>query len=124
VRPTELRKASLSAVSARTFSRASKNLLAALVGFGIATFGQPANAFVAEVATSIAAATVGDDEQLQDAISSAVTDVLRRAIAFTPSVVQLQEVKLVGDRIYLLLLIADPDGEETLKAFAADQPTY
>jgi len=30
--------------------------------------------------------------------------------------------KLVGDRIYLLLLIADPDGEETLKTFGAAEP--
>ena len=99
-----------------------KSLLAAVLGLGVVTLSQPANAFVAEVATSIPAATVDDDGQLQEAIHSAVRNVLEHAIAFTPSLVRLQDVKLVGDRIYLLLLIADPDGEETLKTFGAARP--
>ena len=52
-------------------------------------------------------------------MAAAITNILRQAIAFSPSLVELQSAKLVGDRIYILLLIADPDGEETLKAFEA-----
>jgi hypothetical protein len=99
-----------------------KTLLAALICFTVATLTSPANAFVAQVATSIPAAGVDNDAQLQAAVYSAIKDVLAQAIAFTPSMVQLQGAKLVGDRIYLLLLIADPDGEETLKTFEAAGP--
>jgi hypothetical protein len=99
-----------------------KTLLAAVIGLGVATLALPANAFLAEVATSIPAATVGDDEQLQAALQSAVKDVLEQAIAFKPSLVQLQDVRRVGDRIYLLFLVADSDGENTLRTFEATEP--
>ena len=39
-------------------------------------------------------------------------DVLHHAIAFTPILVTLQTARVVGDRIYILLLIADGEGEE------------
>jgi hypothetical protein len=97
----------------------SKTLLAALVVLGLTALATPAHAFVAEVATSISAATVQDDAQLADAVYAAIRDVVKQAIAFTPSLVQLQSARLVGDRIYLLLLIADAEGEETLKAFGS-----
>jgi hypothetical protein len=36
---------------------------------------------------------------------------------------QLQQAKVVGGRLYILLLIADPEGEEPLKLFATEEPT-
>jgi hypothetical protein len=100
-----------------------KSVLAGVIGAGVLALAYPAHALVAEVATSIAASTLANDEDLQVAIQSAVMDVLKRAVAFTPSLVQLQQAKLVGGRIYLLLLIADPEGEETLRVFATEQST-
>ena len=79
----------------------------------------PAHAFVAQVATSIPSSAIASDSQLQAALNAAVEAILKQAIAFSPSVVELQAAKLVGDRIYILLLVADQDGEETLKAFQA-----
>jgi len=79
----------------------------------------PAHAFVAQVATSIPSSAIDTDSQLDAALAAAVNAILKQAIAFSPSRVELQAAKLVGDRIYILLLIADPDGEETLKAFEA-----
>jgi hypothetical protein len=98
-------------------------VFAALIALAVAGPAVPVSAFVAQVATSIPAATVDSDAQLQEAVYSAVKDMLKHAIAFTPSLVQLQSAKLVGDRIYILLLVADPDGEETLKAFEAAERT-
>jgi hypothetical protein len=34
----------------------------------------------------------------------------------------MQHARVVGDRIYIMLLIADADGEETMKALAAEEP--
>jgi hypothetical protein len=99
-----------------------RTLLAALIGLTVTTLAPPAHAFVAEVATSIPTASVDNEAQLQEAIHSVVRTILTQAIAFTPSLMQLQDVKLVGDRIYLLFLIADPDGEEALKTFGAAEP--
>jgi len=91
-------------------------LLAAAAGLVPAA---PAEAFVAQVATSIPWSAIDTDAQLQTAVAAAVRDIIKQAIAFSPSLVELQSARQVGDRIYILLLVADPDGEETLKAFEA-----
>ena len=100
-----------------------KRLLPGIIGLAMVAVAQPVSAFVAEVATSIPAAASDDEATLREAVFAAIKDVLKQAIAFTPSLVQLQSVKVVGDRIYLLLLVADPDGEETLKAIETVEPT-
>src|SRR5436309_9960591 len=94
-----------------------KTILPAFIAFSVAMAVSPANAFVDQVATSIPTAGVDNDAQLQEALYAAIKDVLTQAIVFRPSLVQLQRAKLVGDRIYLLLLMADPDGEEMLRRF-------
>jgi hypothetical protein len=99
----------------------SKSLIAVLIAAGLAAFAQPAHAFIAEVATSISAAALADDTQLEQAIQKAFRDVLEQAIAFTPSMVELRDVKRLGDRVYLLFLVADADGEQALKAFVDSQ---
>ena len=96
-----------------------KTLLVSLIGFAVAAPAVPANAFVAQVATSIPAAAIEDDAQFREAVYTAIQGVIKRAIAFTPSLVELQSAKVVGDRLFLLLLVADPEGEETLKTFEA-----
>jgi len=46
------------------------------------------------------------------AVREALDDVATHAVAFTPTTVSLREAKLAGDRIYLLVLLADRVGEE------------
>jgi hypothetical protein len=77
---------------------------------------------VVQAITSIRT-TPGDDEaELRRAFKAAVADVLDHAIAFTPTVVTVRSVRVVGDRIYILLLFADADGEELMKPFLTDEP--
>ena len=97
-----------------------KGLVAALIGLAIAVSADPSAAYVAAITTSIPIASAGDDDQLKDALSSAIDDVLHHAIAFTPTVVTLQSARVVDDRIYILLLIADGDGEEMLQKLSAE----
>ena len=100
----------------------TKLLAAALIGCAITPFAPPANAFVIQVATSIPTDSIEDETELGGAMYAAIKDVMKQAIAFTPSLVELRSAKLVGDRLYLLILLADPDGEETLKAFESTDP--
>ncbi len=46
------------------------------------------------------------------AVRAAVDDVATHVVAFTATTVSLREAKLAGDRIYLLVLLADRVGEE------------
>ena len=91
-----------------------RHLVAAGVALALAWFENPALAYVAEVTTSVSVSGVENPTQLNEAIHSAVDDVLTQAIAFTPTVVILTDARRVGDRLYLRLLIADQDGEKML----------
>ena len=82
----------------------------------------PASAFVVEVTTSVAVADADDQRQLKTALQAAVDNVLNDAISFTPTVILLTHAVLVGDRLYVRLLLADQDGERTFNDLQPDEP--
>jgi len=93
-----------------------KTLLAAtLIGLATVTCATSAAAYVVAVPASCPADVVDDDGALDAAIGSAVDDVLSHAIAFSPTFVTVQTARVVGDRVYILLLIGDSEGEKLLK---------
>jgi|SRR5499433_2093690 len=96
------------------------SLIAVLIALAITTLATPALAYVVQITTTIDLANVADKEQLRQAVESAIEDVLANAITFSPTVVTLENARVVGDRMYLLLLIADAEGEKTLEAFSAE----
>lgn len=97
-----------------------KTLWAAIIGLAITALADPATAYVVQVTTSIPTANAADDAQLKNAFESAINDVLNDAIAFAPTVVTVQNARVIGDRIYILLLIADEDGEKTMERLSAE----
>jgi len=99
-----------------------KTFLVAIVGLIVIALSTPAMAYVVEITTSIELASVADRDQLRGAVESAIADILTNAIAFSPTVVTVQNARVVGDRIYLLLLIADADGEKTLETISTVGP--
>jgi hypothetical protein len=99
-----------------------KRILTAIVGLAIVAFATTASAFVVEITTSIPAVTAADDADLKEALQSAIDDAVKHAIRFTPTLVTLQSARLVGDRIYIMLLVVDREGEETMKRLGADDP--
>lgn len=86
--------------------------LAALLVLALAT---PATAYLVEITTSIALEATGDEVRLRDALQSAVDDALTGAIAFRPTLVVLTDAAVVGDRVFIRLLVADEDGERTFR---------
>ena len=91
------------------------HLLAAIVTLALVESATPAMAYVVAITTSIDLASAADDEHLRRALESAIDDVLHNAIAFAPTVVTVQDARVVGDRIYILLVIADAEGEKALE---------
>ena len=81
------------------------------LGLAVLCTANPAAAYVIEALTSISADQATDKETLEQAIRTAVDDVAAHAVAFTPTVVLLRDAKLIGDRIYLFVLLADEAGE-------------
>ncbi len=84
----------------------------------------PAGAYLIEVTTSVAVSDVDDQRVLQAAVMTAVDGVLKEAIAFTPTLIVLTNATVVGDRLYVRLLVADKDGERTFDELNTppDQP--
>jgi hypothetical protein len=98
-----------------------KTLVAAAALF-LAWSATPAFAFVVEVTTSVAVADADDQRQLKTALQAAVDNVLHDAISFTPTMIVLTHAVLVGDRLYIRLLLADQDGERTFNDLKPDDP--
>ena len=89
------------------------------LGLALLWTAGPAGAYVIEALTSIPASQRGDRAALEKVIEAAVDDLATHAVRFTPTMVSLREAKLVGDRIYLFVLLADADGEAEIEAMKA-----
>lgn len=97
-------------------------LVAAAAALVLAWSATPAAAFVVEVTTSVAVADAEDQGQLKTALQAAVDNVLSDAISFTPTMIVLTHAVLVGDRLYVRLLLADQDGERTFNDLQPHAP--
>jgi hypothetical protein len=97
-----------------------KTLVAACVALAVAGSASPARAYVVEVLTSITIADSEDETKLEERLQAAINDVLRQAIAFTPTVIVLADARVVRDRLYVLLVIADQEGEEMIAKLSAE----
>jgi hypothetical protein len=95
-----------------------KRGLLAAAAIGVLGLATPAPAFVVEVTTSVAVRDADDQAQITRAVRSAVDDVLKEGIAFTPTLVVLTRAMVVGERLYLRVLIADQDGDRTVEDLA------
>ena len=98
-----------------------KNFIVAIVALAAMALASPATAYVVELMTSIDLTDVTDKAQLRQAVESAVENVLANAISFSPTLVTVQNARVVGDRMYLLLLIVDAAGEKALETMADEQ---
>lgn len=98
-----------------------KSVVTALIGFAIVAFAATASAHVVEITTFIPVVEASNEADLRTALESAVDDAVKHAIAFTPTLVTVQKALRVGDRIYLMLLVVDRDGEELMKQLATDE---
>jgi hypothetical protein len=99
-----------------------KTLSAVVAGLAIALSAQVAGAYVVQIVTTAPVAPgtrVEDTSQLGEVTVSAIRDVLSHAIAFTPTVVRIEDARIIGERLYLVLLIADADGEVTIEDLGA-----
>jgi hypothetical protein len=94
-----------------------KYLLAAVILASAALLTGPASAHVVQATTSLPLSDVDmqDKPKLERALKSAVDQVLTDVIAFKPTLVTLTDAQVVGQRLYVRLLIADEDGERTIQ---------
>ncbi len=93
-----------------------KHLLFAVIIGTAAMFGTPAAAHVVQATSSLPLTDldVNDKPKLEQALKTAVNQVVKDTIAFEPTLVALTDAQVIGERLYFRILIADEDGERTL----------
>ncbi len=99
-------------------------LSTAIIGLGIVLSAQVAQAYVVQVVTAVpmrTATSLGDTSQLDDDVMSAIRDVVHHAIAFTPTFLRIQDARIIGQYLYLVLLVADADGEAIIERLGTDK---
>lgn len=94
-------------------------VVATILGLALVATAHQAAAYVVTVATSVPARSIADADELKAAVRSAIDTVLRRAIAFAPTFVTLEAVRIVDGQLYILLVIGDDEGEAMMRALAA-----
>ena len=95
-----------------------KMLVAVAVALALATSAHVASAYVAVVGTDIPIPSAPDAERsarLEAVIWAAIRDVLEHAVAFTPTVVTIEDARIVGDRLHLLIFLSDEAGESVIQ---------
>ena len=83
-----------------------KTLVAVAVALALAASAHAASAYVAVVGTAISVPSAPDAERsarLEEAIWAAIRDVLEHAVAFTPTVVTIEDARIVGEYLSIFL---------------------
>ena len=87
-----------------------------LLGGGVST----TEAGVLEITTSTAAPALDAGQAAMDqAVRAAVDALLRETLGFTPALVVLTRAAVIGDRLYLRLLVTDEEGARAFRDRAA-----
>jgi hypothetical protein len=101
-----------------------KTLVVIAVGLALTLSAHVAAAYVAVVGTAIPIASAPDAAEpanLEKVVRSAIRDVLEHAVAFTPTVVTIQDARIIGDRLYLFIFVSDEGGESGVNPPTRDQ---
>jgi hypothetical protein len=91
-----------------------KTLVAVAVTLALAAAPHVAAAYVAVVGTTIPIPNAPDADRsarLEEVVRAAIRDVLEHAVAFTPTVVTIEDARIIGDRLYLFIFLSDEGGE-------------
>ena len=91
-----------------------KTLVAVTVALALAASAHVAAAYVAVVGTTIPIPSASDAERsahLEETIWAAIRHVLEHAVAFRPTVVTIEDARIIGDRLYLFIFLSDEGGD-------------
>jgi hypothetical protein len=105
----------------RTRQRFTKASLMAGPSLAVMVVATPAPAYVVDAVTAISGDEGADRTRLERAIQDAMDDVAAPAVAFAPTVVALIDARLIGDRIFLFVLLADREEERAVKVLLEER---
>ena len=95
-----------------------KTLGTLVVALALALSAQTAQAHIVQLVTAVPMTVVGgvqDEAAVSNLILTAVKDALRQVVAFMPTLVVVEDARVVGGHLYLLVLAADSEGETLMQ---------
>ena len=95
-----------------------KTLGTLVVALSLALSAHAAHAHIVQLVTVVPVTAddgVQDEAAMSAIILTAVKDALRQAVAFTPSLVLVEDARVVGGFMYLRVLAADLEGETLMQ---------
>jgi hypothetical protein len=95
-----------------------KTLGTLVVALALALSAQTAQAHIVQFVTTVpmtAVDGVQDEAAVSNIILTAVQNALQQAVAFTPTLVVVEDARVVGGHLYLLILAADSEGETMMQ---------
>ena len=95
-----------------------KTLGTLVVALALALSVQTAHAHIVQFVTALPMTAVNgvqDEAAVGAIILTAVKDGLRQAVAFTPTLVVIEDARVVGGHLYLRVLAADREGETAMQ---------
>jgi hypothetical protein len=98
-----------------SWSAIARGLVAGAFVLGSVMVARPALAHVVEVTTTFEMPDSQEPSAMKAALKEAVERVLHETIAFEPTMVALTDARVMGEKLFVKLLIADADGERMLK---------
>ena len=98
-----------------SWSAIARGLVAGALVLGSVAVARPALAHVVEVTTALQMPDSQEPAAMKAALKEAVERILHETIAFEPTVVALTDARVMGEKLFVKLLIADAEGEAMLK---------
>jgi hypothetical protein len=89
-----------------------------VLALALALSAHSAHAHIVQFVTAVpmtAIAGVQDEAAVSAIIRTAVMDALRQAVAFTPTLVLVEDARVVGRHLYLRVIAADSEGETLMQ---------
>jgi hypothetical protein len=88
-----------------------------VVALALALSAQTAQAHIVQFLTAVPMTAVDavQDDAVSNIILTAVKDALRQAVAFMPTLVVVEDARVVGGHLYLRVLAADSEGETLIQ---------
>ena len=98
-----------------SWSAMARGLVAGALVLGSVVLARPALAHVVEVTTALEMPDSQEPAAMKAALKEVVERILHETIAFEPTVVALTDARVMGEKLFVKLLIADAEGEAMLK---------
>ena len=96
--------------------------LVLVAGLTLLAAAGPASAAMVEITASVSAADANDEAVVQRAIRTAVDEMIKEGLPFTPTRMVVTRAHLTGGRLYVRVLLSDEEDGQTFREASMPAP--